>query len=1088
MHIIDNVNSRFGDDLRKRLRNGGKMSIAAAAFSMFAYEKLRQELEAVEELRFVFTKPTFVSGSLNTHALKQRREFFIPKAQREQTLYGSDFEIQLRNKLTQRAIARECADWIRRKAKFKSVVSSGHFPLTFNVKSALGPDVSYLNVPSFTTTELGYERGDAHAFSIVPLEGDASLGMLANFNALWQDSARLEDVTEAVCNNIETLYRENSPERIYYLTLHTIFESFLNDITEDVLPKQGIKYRESMVWRKLYNFQEDAATGIINKLETYNGCILADSVGLGKTFTALAVIRYYELRNDRVLVLCPKKLSENWLNYNSNLVTNLFAKDQFNYDVLSHTDLSREGGMSNGIPLAKLNWGAYDLVVIDESHNFRNGGSGFTNNEEGEGGLNRYEQLMERIIRQGVPTKVLMLSATPVNNRFNDLKNQLALAYKGNAALLEEKLHISRGIDDVFRQAQTVFNRWVELPKADRTTQAILNALDRDFFELLDSVTISRSRKHIEIHYDTTDIGTFPKRLKPKSIHSPLTHREDIFDYNDIFARLSELILGVYTPLTYVHASRRQKYEDRYSSDAGEGRMLQSSRESGVKALMTTNLLKRLESSVHAFRITLRKLNEQTKVTLEKIDVFERSGASTQLDWNTDAFASDDEDGDFAVGNRYRFDLADMDLISWRRDLSADHAIINELLESMSQIKPEDDAKLQDLITRVLAKAQDPINDNNRKVLVFTAFADTADYLYEHLGSAAKQRRGLHTGIVTGRNSGSTHDKHYDFQSLLTVFSPGSKDKALVMPNDTNDIDFLVATDCISEGQNLQDCDYLINYDIHWNPVRIVQRFGRVDRIGSPNATIQLVNYWPDISLDAYINLKERVENRMVLVDTTATGDDNVLTNEHSKAAYRNEQLMKLQDEVIELEEANSGIALTDLGLNDFRMDLVSHVRTQGALSGLPKGLHAVLPADPTRGLPEGVVFVLRSLRETDELSQHNRLHPHYLVYVDMAGEIVVDHTNPKHLLDLLRTHCKGISEPVADVCRSFNARTRDGANMEPYSALLTQAISGMVSRKQEKDIDSLFSDAASTALLAGFKELGDFELTTFFVIERRAL
>ncbi len=1088
MHPIDNINVRFGDDLAATLKAGSKLQIAAASFSMYAYEALRESLTDIDELQFVFNSPTFVDGPKSGQTRKERREFFIPKAQRESTLHGSAFEIKLKNELTQKAIARECADWIRRKATFRSVRTEAHFSPVVGVRDGGTPVAAYMNVPSFTTAELGVSRGDAISYNIFKTTDAPVAGaMLQAFEQLWHDGARLTDVTEALCASIETVYQENSPERIYYFTLYNLFREFLEDITDDVLPNERLGYRESLVWQKLFNFQTDAATGIINKLETYNGCILADSVGLGKTFTALAVIKYYEMRNRAVLVLCPKKLSENWLNYNSNLTTNIFAKDRFNYDVLSHTDLSRTRGEANGMRIDRINWGNYDLVVIDESHNFRNAKS-YGDNDS------RYELLMKKVIQAGAKTKVLMLSATPVNNRFGDLKNQLALAYEGESEQLSAKLRTDSSIDDIFRQAQTAFNRWVGLPSEERTTEVLLDALDFDFFELLDSVTIARSRKHIERYYDTSAVGNFPVREKPISVRSPLTARDDVYDFNEIYERLTLLTLAIYNPIAYVLPSRLEKYQDLYDSEVGEGRsmMAQRTRESGVKALMTTNLLKRLESSVHAFRITLGKLSQKLDATLFKIDAFERSGGAGTLDWNTDEVDAEEvrdtlDMDEMQVGGRYKFDLADMDVRGWREHLAADRHIVHTLTEAMEKVTSAEDAKLQDLLQRVLAKAAQPLNGTNKKVLVFTAFADTANYLYDNLSSAALARGGMHTGIVTGSDRPrSTLAKSYDFQSILTLFSPRSKEKALTMPNEAAEIEFLVATDCISEGQNLQDCDYLINYDIHWNPVRIIQRFGRVDRIGSQNATIQLVNYWPDISLDEYINLKERVENRMVIADVTATGDDNVLTNKNSNASYRREQLSKLQDEVIELEDAKAGIAITDLGLNDFRMDLVAYVREHDDVGVLPKGLHAVVPADPARGLPEGVVFVLRNLHDNPELAKHNRLHPHYLVYLDPAGEVIVDHTEPKKLLDLLRANCRGRAVPVAKVCRTFNARTRDGADMKVYSALLSRAIAVMVARKQEKDVDSIFSTAPSTAFTGGFAELGDFELTAFIIVEPR--
>jgi hypothetical protein len=858
-------------------------------------------------------------------------------------------------------------------------------------------------------------------------------------------------------------------------------------VDEDVLPNDRTGYLDSVVWNKLFNFQRDAATGIINKLETYNGCILADSVGLGKTFTALAVIKYYELRNRSVLVLCPKKLADNWRNYNTNLKTNLFAKDRFNYDVLCHTDLSRTSGESFGIPLNRVNWGNYDLVVIDESHNFRNNDM-FKDKET------RYQKLMNRVIREGVKTKVLMLSATPVNNRFTDLRNQLALAYEGQSESLSKKLKATVSIEEIFRKAQTAFNVWSKLPPDQRTAPAILKMLDFDFFDLLDSVTIARSRKHIETFYDTAEIGKFPERRKPLSFHCPLTQRGDVMDLNQIVAQLTMLKLAVYAPLSYILPSRIGKYEARYDTEVegGKGRLKQADRERSLQALMTTNLLKRLESSVEAFRLTLRSLQGNLKGTLGAIGRFEDSGGKLEVEDYTgsiDDLDADDDDleglGEFTVGKKIQVDLADMDVGSWKHDLEGDLALIDALLESMDLIRPADDSKLQHLKKLVQEKFANPINPGNRKVLIFTAFADTANYLFDNIAPELHKATGLNTAKVTGSDSPkSTIGKTYDFQSILTLFSPQSKEKRVTMPNDPNQIDILIGTDCISEGQNLQDCDFLINYDIHWNPVRIIQRFGRIDRIGSHNAQIQLVNYWPDISLDEYINLKERVENRMMIADVAATGDDNVLTAKSSEIAYRKEQLKRLQDEVIELEDVKTGISITDLGLNDFRMDLLNYVKENGDLERMPNGLHAVVPADPALGLPAGVIFALKNIVDSVNVNQQNRLHPYYLVYISDAGGIVTDHTEVKRLLDLVRASCKGESEPIHTVCRLFNARTDDGRKMGHQSELLSAAIRSMIDVKEEKDLDSLFSGGRTTALVNTIAGLNDFELIAFLVVQ----
>lgn len=1099
MELIDNISRLLGDDLKQTIKPGARLKIAASCFSMYAFEALKAELEKIDELNFIFTSPTFVASQVADKIRKERKEFHIPKLDRERSLYGSEFEIQLRNKLTQRAVARECADWIRRKAKFRSNHTKAPMQ-QFACVQAGGNNTAYMPLHGFTAVDLGYQQGNAVS-NLVNKMDDAPIATtyLNLFEQIWNDPEKLEDVTAQLCEHIASVYQENSPESIYFLMLYNIFNEFLDDIDEDVLPNDRTGYQDTLIWNKLFNYQKDAATGIINKLETYSGCILADSVGLGKTFTALAVVKYYELRNRSVLVLCPKKLADNWLNYNRNLKTNIFARDRFNYDVLCHTDLSRTSGESFGTPLNRINWGNYDLVVIDESHNFRN-------NDAYKDKETRYQKLMRKVIQEGVKTKVLMLSATPVNNRFTDLRNQLALAYEGDSENLSKKLRTSKSVEEVFRNAQAAFNTWSKLPPEERTARAILDSLDFDFFELLDSVTIARSRKHIQTFYDTKDIGQFPERRKPLSFHCPLTDRSDVLSFNEIFEQLSQLKLAVYAPISYILPSRLKKYEDIYDTKVGsKGTLRQADREKSLQALMTVNLLKRLESSVQSFRLTLQALRANNETTLAKIAAFKQAGGiTTTVGDLTEVLAGlDAEDDDLPIfsdesseiGGKIKINLADMDLPSWEHELKLDLQLIDGLLASMNKITPQNDAKLQHLKGQLLGKIENPINPGNRKVLIFTAFADTADYLYANLAPELLDRLSIHTAKVTGKGAPHSTIKHgahkrsYDFQELLTLFSPRSKEKEVVLSDEPHEIDLLIGTDCISEGQNLQDCDYLINYDIHWNPVRIIQRFGRVDRIGSPNSSIQLVNYWPDISLDEYINLKERVESRMMIADVTATGDDNVLSAQANDVSYRKEQLRRLQEEVIELEDLKTGVSITDLGLNDFRMDLLNYVKAHGELSSVPNGMHAVVPANPEVGLLPGAIFTLRNRALSSKtgdinLNQHNRLHPYYLVYISREGEVIHDHTEVKRLLDLVRSCCKGQDKPIVEVCQRFNKDTVDGRQMQAYSDLLGKSIRSMIEVKEEKDLDSLFSGGKTTALTNTISGLDDFELISFIVIQ----
>lgn len=1076
MQIIDNINKTVKEDLQESIHRGSKMSVAAACFSMYAYQKLKKQLEQVDEFSFIFTSPTFVKE----RAEKEKREFYIPRLNRESSLYGTEFEIKLRNEMTQRAIARECADWIRRKATFKSN-TTGENMGGFMTVASKEEQVAYMPINGFTTVDLGCERGNNSYNMVNRIEAPFATQYIQLFDTLWNDKAKMQDVTDVVVENISSVYNENSPEFIYFITLYHVFSEFLDDISEDVLPNEATGFKQSKIWSMLYDFQRDAVLAIINKLEKYNGCILADSVGLGKTFTALAVIKYYENRNKSVLVLCPKKLAANWNTYRDNYVNNPIAVDRLNYDVLFHTDLSRNGGTSNGLDLDRLNWGNYDLIVIDESHNFRNGeGGAGTHKSDGE---NRYQVLMRKVIRAGVKTKVLMLSATPVNNRFYDLRNQLALAYEGNADVMDQRLNTTKSIDEIFRQAQRAFNAWSELKPEQRTTDALLRTLDFDFFEVLDSVTIARSRKHIERYYDTSEIGKFPERLKPISLRPNLTDLNQAIDYNQIYELLSSLTLCIYTPSDYIFPSKLDKYMDR-----GKANLTMQGREFGIQRLMSINLLKRLESSVFSFNLTLKRIWQLIHTTIEGIDHYEKYGNAdiTMYEAGESDFDMEDSNTDFfSVGKKTKIDLEDMDYKSWRKALQQDADNLELLILMVADITPEHDTKLQTLFRLLDDKMAHPINPGNKKVIIFTAFSDTAGYLYEHVSEYMKNRYGLDTAVITGAIDGKTTAKGLKptLNNVLTCFSPISKDKAVLLPNNPTEIDVLIATDCISEGQNLQDCDYLINYDIHWNPVRIIQRFGRIDRIGSRNAYIQLVNFWPNMTLDDYINLKSRVETRMKITVMTATGDDDLINpEEKGDLEYRKQQLKRLQEEVVDLEDMSTGISIMDLGLNEFRLDLLAYIKNHGDLEKTPRGLHAVVPK--TEGCPEGVIFVLKNVNNSVNIDNQNRIHPFYMVYISTEGEIVCDYLNPKGLLDDVRLLCRGKSEPIKALCAQFNRETDDGRNMSEMSELLSMAIDSIIDAKADNDIDSLFKSGGTSALMSAVSGLDDFELICFFVVK----
>lgn len=1070
--LLDNKkNGKVGDELRKHLSIGTKLSVMSGLFSIYGFEALKKELKSVDGVRFLLF-PTLSSDNGDnaiTFAM----------------LEGDDFELRFKNQLNQMQIAKECSKWLVEKAEVRTARSPQSFGQ--NLMLANGADgnaVAIQGSSAFTSTGLGYSESNRFHMNMCAKDAPSTSAMLDWFEGIWRDPQATEDAKGLLLKQLERLSADQSPEFVYFLTLYNLFKDFLEDIDEENIIKSKTGFKDTIVWNKLYKFQRDGVLGAIDKLEKYNGCIIADSVGLGKTFEALAVIKYYELRNDRVLVLCPKKLRDNWTVYTVNDKRNLLAADRFNYDVLNHTDLTRLQGRSGEINLETLNWGNYDLVVIDESHNFRNSSSA-------KEGLTRYSRLMDEIIRSGVKTKVLMLSATPVNNRMNDLKNQVAFITEGIDSAYAD-LGIG-SIEGTLRKAQTRFNNWLRLEDHERKVEALLDTMNFDYFKLLDLLTIARSRKHIEKYYDISEIGSFPERLQPINIKADIDTQDQFPPLREINRTIRKLNLSAYSPLKYVRADKREEYSRKYDVKVKDGASVfrQVDREQSLIHLMRVNLLKRMESSIHSFGLTLGKLLAEVEILLEKL---ESHSASDIEELGIEDIETDSpEFEDFLIGRKVKVLIKDMDEHRWRQDLEDDRAKLAALLDEAQKIEATRDAKLRALRELIAHKCENPINDGNRKIIVFTAFSDTAGYLYEHIAEWARTELGVYSAQITGSGTNKTNlpGQSGNFDSLLASFSPVSKERAKIDEAATEEIDLLIATDCISEGQNLQDCDYLVNYDIHWNPVRIIQRFGRIDRLGSKNKAIQLANFWPNMELDEYINLEARVSGRMVLLDISATGEENVIEQDAAGGMndleYRRKQLHQLQNTVVDLEEMSGGVSITDLTLNDFRMDLSEFMKEHlGELERAPTGLFAAASLDAglkLDGLPPGVVFCLKNVGKPVNREDGYALAPYYLTYVTDDGQVNLNFVQSKKILDVLKKHGHGKRQPDTAAIVRMNAITNNGKDMSHYRGLLEAAVSSIIGKSEEKGVESLFSRGGTNLTKESFQGMEDFEVISYMVV-----
>jgi len=1057
--LLDNKNNgKVGTELKRRINKGTKLSVLSGAFSIYAFSALKKELGQLTEMRLL---------------LSQWSDDSIPN------IAGSLLELRFKNQLDQAKIAKECAAWLSKNASIKAL--SGNTSITQNLFHLCNDNTSFAiqGSSSFTAAGLGETKSDKYEMNMGISDSDGTKQLLSWFDSIWNDQKAVRNIKEEILSNLEFIASEKPANLIYFITLYNIFENFLEELDEEKIIRSKTGFKETAVWKKLYKFQCDGVLGAIDKLEKYNGCIIADSVGLGKTFEALAVIKYYELRNDRVLVLCPKKLRENWTVFTINDKRNLLASDRLNYDVLNHTDLSREHGKSGHINLATLNWGNYDLVVIDESHNFRNSG----NKAEG---MTRYQRLMDQVIRSGVKTKVLMLSATPVNNRMNDLKNQVAFITEGKATALSD--YGIPNVEITLKVAQTKFNQWLKLPEAQRKTEALLENLNFDYFKLLDIFTIARSRKHIEKYYDCTEIGKFPERLKPKNIKSDIDLDGHFPPLKEVNRTIKKLNLAAYAPMKYLRMDKIEEYSRKYDQDVGSSKFKQVDRETSLIHLLRVNMLKRMESSINSFSMTVEKLYEQINNLITKIDTH----ADTEFEeLNIEDIETDDPAlEDYLIGKKVKILIQDIDLIRWKQDLEDDRELLFQILSNAKEVDSKKDAKLHKLKEIIVDKVSAPINAGNKKIIIFTAFSDTAEYLYKNISDWSKQGLGIHSALITGSGANQCTIKgiNKDLNNLLTYFSPISKERDKIEPDATTEIDILIATDCISEGQNLQDCDHLINYDIHWNPVRIIQRFGRVDRLGSRNSAIQLVNFWPNMELDEYINLEARVSGRMVLLDISATGEENVIEYDEKKQMndldYRRKQMKQLQDSVLDLEDMDGSVSITDMTFNDFRMDLSGYMKEN--LSLLKKSSTGFFTAitSPADKIVPGTIFCLKDINRKVEHNLHYALAPYYIVYIAEDGDVVFNYLQGKKSLDIFKKLCATNVLVDEKAYIALAEATKNSKDMGAYQFMLESAINSIINKTEEKGIESLFSRGGTVLTQDQFSGIEDFEVISYLIIK----
>ena len=1068
--------------LAQEIKNGSVLSIVSAYFTINAFEALQKPLNEIENLRFLFGDPDFIKSldSANT----EKKAFRV-----------TDTGLELHKQLQQKPIAKACAEWIKEKVEIRSTRESNLLHGKMYHIANNGVEKAILGSSNFTMRGLGLIRESSNIELNLEVDSDRDRRDLkAWFDEIWDDDKLVEDVKEQVLAKLAQIGKDHAPELIYYKTLYELFRDEIETRKTNEQTLEDTHLYDTEIWNTLYEFQKEGVKSVIARLLRHNGCILADSVGLGKTYTALAVIKFFELRNERVLVLCPKKLHDNWAlypAYNSQ-DTNPFLDDKFGYTLLSHTDLSRYSGSSGSIDLENFNWRNFDMIVIDESHNFRNDTKPVRDSDGKFIRHSRYSRLLEEVIKEGTKTKVLMLSATPVNTSLIDLRNQIYLMTEKREDVFRDSLGISN-IGSLLRQAQTEFKKWEEDngENRQRDKTKLLEALGAEFFQLLGGVSIARSRRHIKTFYaeEMTLIGEFPALQKPENCHPP-TDLTGELSYKALADQIGEFELSIYRPSSYVVSEAAKQ---RLANEKQKFRFNQADREKFLIGMMQTNFLKRLESSARSLSQTLERTVGKIEDMLEKIDRYQQNPRIQNA--QADVLPDDDEDDEEFLINRARnpYHLRELDCNRWKIDLIKDRQTLTAAWDRVKAITPERDGKLNAIKAHIRDKAQNPTTDKdrniNRKLLVFTTFKDTAIYLYQNLSDLADELE-LNMAMVSGDETRTTYEQN-NFNTILTNFAPRARGR----DNSASEgIDLLIATDCISEGQNLQDCDTVLNYDIHWNPVRIIQRFGRIDRIGSRNTTIKMINYWPTEDMEVYLRLQSRVASRMALADAAASGDDDPLNEFTYQQAqmelnFRDEQLIQLREDVLDLDDLSDGVVMSDFTLDYFFAQLLKYLeKNRAELEATPKGAYAVTTNEnnPTE---TGVIFFLQQLNSTTDKKKKtpSPIYPYYTVYIRKNGDIRYGCANTKQILDLFEASAVGKNDPLDSLCLQFDQETEHGENMGLYNKLLSTVIAHITRSHQKTQSKSIGRSGTRGFRLPVAsetpKDSGDFELITWLVI-----